>query len=161
MKNNSESTDRDENRHRYGVIVHEDLETELRAKRLWNELVHDMGQNIQCDATYQHAEEVKEELDFEQAFMTDIVIISVHDLARFLFTAAAWLDDWLATKSSLPRALFVLHDEKDDTRVIGFLQKIAGFTGVTLFNRCYETCSPPVTGAEEHRQREEDLALVS
>ena len=161
MKNNSESIDKDDHRHRYGVIVHEDPATELRARRLWNELVHDMGQDVRFGATYQPAGEVKELLDFERASVTDIVIISVHDLARFLFTAAAWLDDWLATKSSLPRALFVLHDEKEDTRVIEFLQTISGFAGVTLFNRGCETCGPPVMGVEDDRQPAEGLALVA
>ena len=161
MKTSAESNERMVNRQCTALIVHEDQATELRARRLWNELVHDMGWEIQCDATYQPAEEVKGKLDFEQAGVTDIVIISVRDLARFLFTAAAWLDDWLATESNLPRALFVLHDGMEDAQVIGFLQKIAGFAGVTLFNRCCETCSPPVVDVEDDRQPAEDLALIS
>ena len=131
-----------------GVIVHEDAPTASRAESLWNNIVHDMGQNVRCDATFQPANEIEDLLDFEQAVATDIVILSVHDLARFLFTGAAWLDDWLATRSPLPRALFVLQDGEDNSRVLQFLQTISGFAGITLLHRrCEAGCS--LTGVAE------------
>ncbi|MFA6562006.1 MAG: hypothetical protein WCV00_08900 [Verrucomicrobiia bacterium] len=162
MKTKSESTDWKEKGQCHGVIVHEDLPTELRAKRLWSQLVHDMGQGVRCDATYQPAERIKELLDFNQAGLTDIVIVSVHDLARFFFGAAGWLNDWLNAKSCLPRALFVLHDGKEDNQAVGFLRAISESAGVTLFSRGREVGNdPPLSNSKHDRRRAEDLALAS
>lgn len=162
MKTQFESTDCDLKGQCHSVIVHEDLPTELRARRLWRELVHDMGHGIQCDATYRPAEQIKESLNFEQADLTDIVIIAVHDLPRFFFAAAGWLNEWLSAPSILPRALFILHDGEENSQVIGFLRTISEFAGVTLFNRGRETRDDSsVISAEHDPQPAEDLLLVS
>jgi len=44
MKTDPESNDWIANRRCHDGIAHEDLLTELRARRLWNQLVNDMGQ---------------------------------------------------------------------------------------------------------------------
>jgi hypothetical protein len=156
MKNDTENTRWSEKGRCHSVIVHEDLPTELRAKRLWRKLVHDMGRGIRCDATYQPAGQIKESLDFRQADLTDVVIISVHDLPLFFFSAAQWLNDWLSAHSTVPRALFVLHDGKPDCQVVSMLRRLTEFAGVTLFNRHHET------GATAHgRRSDEELALAS
>jgi hypothetical protein len=162
MKTEAENTGVDEKGRCYSVIVREDLPTELRARRLWRELVHDMGQNVRCEAMCQPVEQIKESLDFDQARLTDIVIISVHDLPRFLFAAAGWLDDWLSIPSPLPRALFILHDGEEDDHVLGIVRKLAEFAGVTLICRGREPRDEPaVIGAKHDRQPAEDLVFVS
>lgn len=145
-----------------GLIVHEDLPTELLARRVWNQLVNEMGREIHCAVTYQSAEQIKESLDFEWFSRTDIVIISVRDLALFFFGQTAWLTDWLNVKSCLPRALFILHDGEEDNEVIGFLRTISEFAGVSLFSRGREAHDHLRAMSQEHVcQPEEDFALVS
>lgn len=161
MRTETELTGWDEKGQCRSAIVCEDLPTELRARRLWRELVHDMGHGIQCNATYWPATLIRESLDFEHASVTDIVIISVHDLPRFVFAAAGWLNDWLSTRSTLPRALFILHDTKQDRQVVEMLRKLTEFAGVTLFNRDYDANDGlPAGDIEPSRQSEEELALA-
>ncbi len=161
MKTQSKSNDWTVNRQCNGVIAHEDPPTELRARRLWNQLVNDMGREIQCRVTCQSAEQIKELPDFDRAYQTDIVIISVHDLARFCFGTAGWLTDWLNAKSCLPRALFILHDGEQDGQVVGFLRTISESAGVTLFSCGRETGDASAVSDPRHDCRPaEDLAPV-
>jgi len=162
MSTQSESNDWIVSRPCNSVIVHDDLPTELRARKLWNHLVSDAGQGVQCNVTYRSAGQIKESLDFEQAGQTDIVIVSVHDLARFFFGAAGWLNDWLSIRSVSPRALFILHDGEADDRMIGFLQTVTQSAGVTLFGHHPEAGDDlVVSNPENDRRPAEDLALVS
>ncbi|OHE78707.1 MAG: hypothetical protein A2107_08685 [Verrucomicrobia bacterium GWF2_62_7] len=162
MNTQSESYEWTVNRRFNSVIVHEDLPTEQRARRLWDHLLNDMGQGVQCGVTYHSAQQIKESLDFEQSGLTDIVIVSVHDLARFFFSAAAWLNDWLSIHSASPRALFILHDREADERMVEFLRTITESAGVTLFGHSSEAGDDlAVSDPEDDRQPAEDLALVS
>lgn len=147
--------------HFYGVIVHEDPPTELRGRRQWDQLVHKLGKGIRCSPTYQPAEQIKRSLIFEQAYLADAVIVSVHDLARFFFDAAEWLTDWLSVKPRLPRALFILHNGDEVGQAIEFLRQLAGLTGVTVFSRGHETNDGPQAGDPERDcQPVEHTALV-
>lgn len=150
MKTNLESNDWTVNGQCNGVIVHEDLPTESRARRVWNQLVNDREPDFRCGVTYQSAAQIKESLDFDQAHQTDIVIISAHDIAHFFFDAAAWLTDWLNDKSCRPQALFILHDGEEDSQVVEFLQTISKFAGVKLFSRGRETSDDLAVNDSEH-----------
>lgn len=162
MKTDPENNNWTMNRQCNGVIVHENLPTELRARRLWHQLVNDMGWEIRCDATYQTAEQIKESLELDRFSQTDVVIISVHDLALFFFGGAEWLTNWLDVKSCRPRALFVLHDGKEDSQMVGFLRTICKFAGVSLFSQGRETGDDPaVSGLKHDYQPAEGLAFVS
>jgi hypothetical protein len=119
--------------HRYAVIVHEDRPTELRAKRFWNRLVHNMGRQAWCAASYYHLEEIKRLLGLEQGRVANVVVISVHDFADFLLSATIWLDDWMTRNSHAPRALVVLHDGRCDSPLFNVLREVVRITGVTLF----------------------------
>lgn len=122
------------------MIVHEDPPTERRARNLWDQLVHEMGEGIPFSASYKSMTEFKPPLDFEQVGATDIVIVSVHDLLHFILDAGGWLAGWLTSHSPLPRALIILYDGKEDALVLGMLEKVARTSGVTLFRRCCDVC---------------------
>jgi hypothetical protein len=116
----------------YGVIVHEDLPTRLRAQKVWDELVTGMEGNIPCRLNYKSTADIKEQSDFGPTDLTNVVIVSVHDLPRFFLGTAVWLNEWLGFPSIVARTLFMLHDGEEDRRVIGMLRRITDSAGVTL-----------------------------
>lgn len=162
MRNDGATLGWDANDRRRAVIVCEDVPTARRARRLWKEIGRNRGPTIPRNTTYKSAGEIKESLDFDQAEATDIVIVSVHDFPRFFFAAAAWLDDWLSARCQWPRALFILHDGEEEGQALGFLRKLAGFAGVTLFSCGREANNDrPAGGLELKRQPAAKLALSS
>jgi hypothetical protein len=161
MKTFFEGTGWNEYLHFYGVIVYEDPATEQRARSRWDQLVHELGHSIRCSHTDQPAEQIKQSLIFEQAYQVDVVIVSVHDFERFFFDAAEWLTDWLSVKPRLPRALFLLHDGSKGERVIEFLRQLATLTGVTLFDRGYETTAVMHAGDSNHHSQPADNAALT
>ncbi|MBI5686480.1 MAG: hypothetical protein HZC54_15520 [Verrucomicrobia bacterium] len=121
------------------VVVHDDSETKRRAKELWDTILNDMGRDAQSGVTYLSAEQIEKAPVCEHAAQIDVVIISMHDLARFLSNVAGWLADWLNADTCLPRALFILHDGEEDRQLLNFLRTLAEFAGVTMFSCSRET----------------------
>ena len=116
------------------VVVHDDLATKQRARELWNDVIHGAGRDAHYGVTYLSANQMKKSPVLERAGQIDIVIISMHDLARFLSNIAGWLTDWLNADTCLPRALFLLHDGKEDRQLVNFLRTLAEFGGVAMFS---------------------------
>ncbi len=121
------------------VVVHDDLATKQRAGELWGAIVNNMGQDVPCTVTYMFAEQVEQAPVMERASQIDIVIVSMHDLARFMANIAGWLSDWLTADTCLPRALFVLHEGEEDRQLVNFLRTLTEFAGVTMFSCGRET----------------------
>ncbi|MBM3892220.1 MAG: hypothetical protein FJ388_24150 [Verrucomicrobia bacterium] len=148
-----------------GVILHEDPATELRAMKLWSQIAEGMGPEITCDLTpwplaLFEAPRLRERA-FRDAEQTDVVTISVHDVARLSADVSKWLTQWLNTKSSLPRALIILHDGEEQNEVVTFLKMLAEFVGVSVFSRGGEIANgSDAIGATHYRQREESLAFA-
>ena len=124
---------------RYGMIVHEDPLTEQRGRNLWNRIARAMGEEIPFSVHSRSTTGIQMPPDFEPVEMTDIVIVSVHDLLHFILSAGGWLADWMTARSPLPRVLFILHDGKEDELLLSLLARASGLSGVT-FIRC--RCEP-------------------
>ena len=122
-----------------GVILYEDPATERRALALWNQIQDDMGPEVKCDVALWSTDLFEIPSQREGAFcetaQTDVVTLSMHDTACLSRNASKWLTQWLNTKSSLPRALIVLHDTEEENEVVAFLRTMAEFVGVSMFSR--------------------------
>ena len=116
------------------MIVSENAAAEQQARGLWSQLVQTMHGNVPSVIFHRTTGQPPQSPAFGHDDLTNLMILSVHDLPRFLLEAAAWLNDWLNVPSTHPRALFVLHGEKEDSPVIGMLRKLAQSAGVTLFS---------------------------
>ena len=148
-----------------GVILHEDPATELRAMKLWSQIADGMGPEIKCDITpwptgLFEAPRLRERA-FRDARQTDVVTISVHDIGYLSADVSKWLTQWLNSKSSLPRALIILHDGEEQNEVVTFLKMLAEFVGVSVFSRGGEAANgSDATGTKHDCQREESLAFA-
>ncbi len=144
------------------VVVYDDLVTKQRAKELWDTIINEMGGDAQCSVTCLSAEQVEKVPVLKRVAQIDVVIVSMHDLARFLSNIAGWLADWMNADACLPRALFILHDGEADRQLVNFLRMLAEFAGVTMFSCGRETdCVWHGSHSERGRHLAELVAAVA
>lgn len=142
------------------VVVYDDLATRQRAEELWENIVNDMGHDVRCGVKYIPGQQIENAPLLERAEKIDVVIISMHDLARSLSTIAGWLADWLNADTCLPRALFVLHDGEEDRQLVNFLRTLAEFAGVTMLSCGHGIRRGPRAASPKRSRADEELLAV-
>ncbi|MBI5687612.1 MAG: hypothetical protein HZC54_21285 [Verrucomicrobia bacterium] len=117
------------------VIIHEDAATQTRGRLVLESIFNEMGPDIPWRVSYLTVAQLEDMLVCEKASEIDVVIISVHNAVRSVSGGAWWLTDWLNADSLLPRALFLLHDDEEDSSVVRGLSALAESAGVTMLSR--------------------------
>ncbi len=131
------------------VLLYEDLNTALRAKRSLDRLPGQLGRETRLNTRLWRLDLLSQPLLAEQAALeaaaADVIILSLHNRGPLQAEMCGWLDRWLDHKADRPCALAALLDAEpaqagSRNPVVSYLEQVAETAGAELF---WGSCQAP------------------